>query len=108
GGETKIMAMALNGLFKEGLTKMTAGSNALSGFKGTLTKRQFQYLFPVLPIEMDSYIRKSYKGGFCYVNPAYKGKDVGEGLVYDVNSMYPWVMREMELLCGVPVAYKGK
>lgn len=108
GGDAKIMAMALNGLFKEGLTKMTAGSNALSGFKGTLTKRQFQYLFPVLPIEMDSYIRKSYKGGFCYVNPLYKGKDVGEGLVYDVNSMYPWVMRERELPCGVPVPFKGK
>lgn len=41
----------------------------------------------------DSYVRKSYHGGWCYVNPKIKGKVIREkGGVYDVNSLYPSVM----------------
>lgn len=42
---------------------------------------------------MDAYIRKSYRGGYCYVAEQFKGKDIKhEGFTADVNSLYPYVM----------------
>lgn len=103
-----IVAKALNTLFNENLTKMTQGSNALSDYKSMVDKDMFSYYFPALDKELDKDIRKSYKGGFTYLNPAYKEKEVGEGVVLDVNSLYPYVMHEKLLPYGEPVYYEGK
>ena len=59
-------------IFDEKLTKMTQGSNALSDFKNIIGKDKFEHLFPHLPIELDNDIRRSYRGGFTYLNPLYK------------------------------------
>ena len=88
-----IVAKALNVIFKEGLTKMTQGSNALFDYKEILTKSKFSHYFPSLPKEIDEEIRKAYKGGFTYLNPIYKEKDLGSGVVIDVNSLYPSCMK---------------
>ena len=40
------------------------------------------------------YIRKSYRGGWCYVKKLYQGIKVGSGCVADVNSLYPSVMQD--------------
>ena len=88
-----IVAKALNVIFSEGLTKMTQGSNALFDFKQMKDKRAFQKFFPELTSEVDNQIRQSYKGGFTYLNPIYKEKDLKDGVVLDVNSLYPSVMR---------------
>jgi len=101
-----IMAMALKHQFDENLTKMTAGSNAFTWYKNLIGK-QFEKLFPVLDIETDEFIRKSYKGGSTQVNPKYKNKDIGEGIVFDVNSLYPSIMYTRVLPYGIPVYYKG-
>ena len=87
--------MALDTLFKEGLNKMTQGSNALADYKKITGSKLFSKWFPV-PY-YDSEIRCSYKGGFTYLNPLYKNKDVGKGLVLDVNSLYPDVMKNRPL-----------
>ena len=43
--------------------------------------------------DMDEYIRKSYRGGYCYVAENIKGKLLEtEGFTADVNSLYPYVM----------------
>lgn len=52
-------------------------------------------------------MRKSYKGGWSYLNPKYANLTVGEGCVYDVNSMYPWAMKYCELPYGEPTYFKG-
>lgn len=88
-----IVAKALNVIFKEGLTKMTQGSNALFDYREILTKSKFSHYFPALPKEIDEEIRKAYKGGFTYLNPIYKEKDLGSGCVIDVNSLYPSCMK---------------
>lgn len=54
---------------------------------------------------MDKDLRKAYKGGFTYLNPIYKEKDVGEGVVLDVNSLYPSVMYEKLLPFGEPIFF---
>ena len=79
---------------------MTQGSNALQDFKEILTKRKFEHYFPNLPPDVDDDIRKSYKGGFTYLNPIYKEKDVENITVLDVNSLYPSVMYEKNLPFG--------
>ena len=105
-----IVSKALNVLFSQNLKKMTQGSNALSDFKEMVTISRFEHYFPNLEVELDKWIRQSYKGGFTYLNPIYKEKEVGEGVVLDVNSLYPSVMRDHKNLLpyGEPKHYVGK
>ena len=104
--DVEIMARALKIMFDEDLTKMTIGSDALSNYK-ELNKR-FNTYFPVLPYEIDADIRKSYKGGFTYLNDIYKEKETGGGIVLDVNSLYPSVMMYEKLPFGEPIFFNGK
>lgn len=101
-----IMARALNIMFTQGLTKITIGSNALADFKNTCA--DFRRLFPEFGKELDKDIRKAYRGGWTYLNPDYKEKMVGKGLVIDKNSMYPSQMYYEYLPVGRPVAFKGQ
>ena len=103
-----IVAKALNTLFNENLTKMTQGSNALNDFKSMVSKSRFEHLFPLLDYDIDKDLRKSYKGGFTYLNPIYKEKNVENIVNLDVNSLYPSVMYEKELPFGEPVYFEGK
>lgn len=101
-----IVAQALALLFEQGLKKMTTGSNALHDFKEILGKKEFERLFPVPKYDAD--IRKSYKGGFTYLSPRYKNKDVGKGIVLDVNSLYPSVMYYRPLPYGEGIFFDGE
>ena len=104
--DVTIMAMVLKHFHDLGLTKMTIGSNALSYYK-TLNKHFISY-FPILPYEIDQDIRKSYKGGFTYLNECYKGKTTGKGLVLDINSMYPAILHDKRLPFGDPIYFEGE
>ena len=104
--DVEIMSRALKIMFDLGLTKMTIGSCALHYYKETIKK--FNSYFPELPLEIDQDIRQSYKGGFTYLNPLYKGKDVENLMVLDVNSLYPSVMRNAYLPYGKPIYFTGK
>ncbi len=104
--DCRIVAQALKIQFDKGLTKMTNASDALNHYK-ELTP-QFEKWFPEFPLEMDSDIRRAYKGGFTYLNPKYKNKRVKEGITLDVNSLYPSVMYEKMLPYGYPIFFEGK
>lgn len=112
--DVKIMAMALNQDFKQGLTRLTTGADALAIYKGGLGKTLWRRLFPVIPVEMDYAIRKAYRGGWTYANPKYAADSmhpnrcVGAGSVYDKNSMYPSVMYNEALPIGSPVYFRGE
>ena len=86
-----IVAKALENLYSMGLTKMTAGSNALFNYKQILTQNKFDKIYHKLTYQCDNDLRQAYKGGFTYLNPYYEGRDVNEGEVLDVNSLYPSV-----------------
>lgn len=85
---------------------MTQGSNAYSRLKKEF--KDFRKTFPIIDIKTDSALRLAYKGGYCYVKDEIAGLDVGEGLVYDKNSMYPDKMRNYPMPFGVPVYFDGK
>lgn len=104
--DVEIMSRALDIMFSEGYTKMTIGSDALSDFKDRV--QDFKRFFPELPLETDADIRRSYKGGFTYLNPIYAGLEVGSGYVLDKNSMYPSKMVNEKLPIGYPIYFEGK
>ena len=106
--DVKIMALALDVLFKQGLESMTAGSNGLKDFKTTHSVRRYDRMFPELNYKVDKDMRQAYKGGFTYLNPIYKEKDVGYGVVLDVNSLYPSVMYKDPMPIGEPVLFQGE
>lgn len=106
-------------LFKfrnEKFEKNTIASSALNEFckmnfapklnNGYVSLRYFRERHPIT-LEQDEQIRKAYAGGLCYVNPKYRGKSVGKGLVLDVNSMYPFVMYNNLMPYGQPIHYNG-
>lgn len=103
-----ILAKALAIMRDRGLKKLTTGACALYDYRQRVTAKQFNRLFPKLDADTDRDIRHSYKGGWTYLNPAYANKPVGDGVVYDVNSMYPWAMKYCVLPYGVPVYFKGR
>lgn len=106
--DVKIVAMALQIQIEQNLTKITNGSDALNDFKRTISKKQFEINFPILDIQTDKDIRQAYRGGFTYVNPKFQNKDIKNGIVFDVNSLYPSVMYDQPLPYGLPLFFNGQ
>lgn len=100
-----VVKEALEIMFNEGHTKLTIGSCCLEEFKKTLLQANDDYnlFFPDLyKIEIPEetygsptagdYIRKSYKGGWCYLVEEKAEKLYKNGVTADVNSLYPSMM----------------
>lgn len=111
--DCKIVAECLKAMFEQGLEKMTIASNSLHHYKTLIGgQNKFRGLFPLLPKATDDFIRKSYKGGYTYVNPKYQNKWLNvKGCTYDVNSLYPSQMHSDSgniLPYGMPIYFKGE
>lgn len=106
--DVKIVAYALDFFFKQGLNKMTIGACALDEYKKIITKKNFGYWFPTPKREYHIDVKQSYRGGFTWLNPKFEGKQIKRGMVFDVNSLYPWVMYSQYLPFGTPIFFKGK
>lgn len=104
--DVKIVAKALKYLFEQDMTKMTTASNALNEYKKIISKKSFERMYP--PPIYDKDVRQSYKGGFTYLNPKYADKEVRDGIVFDVNSLYPSVMYFEKLPYGEGVWFEGQ
>lgn len=103
--DVEIMSRALLTLFNQDLRQMTQGSNALYDYKKIVGKKNFSKWFPIPDYDFD--VRQSYKGGFTYCDPRRQGQDIGEGIVLDVNSLYPAVMYDRPLPYGEGIFYEG-
>lgn len=103
--DCEVVCECLKIMMKQDMNKLTAGACALSQYKDSIGgNKVFERIFPVLPVEIDSYCRRSYKGGFVWVNPRYKNQEILQsGKVFDVNSMFPGVMYYNYLPYGSPV-----
>ena len=98
-----VIKEALEIMFTEKHTKLTIGSCCLSEYKNIISKQWYDDLFPNIyehniDIEKHSvdnsgeWIRKSYRGGWCYVVKGCESKVYHNGCTADVNSLYPSVM----------------
>ena len=98
-----VVKEALEIMFNEGHTDLTIGSCCLKEYKITVGKEDYEMFFPNLyemPIDkskhgydnVGEYIRKSYRGGWCYLVKGKEGKIYKNGCTFDVNSLYPSMM----------------
>lgn len=106
--DCRIVAGALKIQFEKGLKKLTNASDSMNWYKNIVTPTRFEKWFPVLPVELDSDIRRAYKGGFTYLNPRFKNHRIRGGITLDVNSLYPWAMYNGLLPYGYPMFFEGE
>lgn len=104
--DVKIVATAIEYFYSQGLDKMTIGSCALEEYKKLIKKRNFKRYFPIPKYHDD--VKQSYRGGFTYLNPKFAGKTIKNGVVLDVNSLYPSVMYDSYLPFGTPIYFEGE
>lgn len=106
--DTEILADIMEYYYENGMTGITNASDALKAYKEIVSENGYRMYFPTLPKSMDDFIRRSYKGGFCWLNPIHFNEDLRNVYCYDVKSMYPSVMHDKPLPFGVPLYYDGE
>jgi hypothetical protein len=103
--DTEIVARALKFHFDAGMRKMTMPSDAFEGI--TKTVRNYYLTLGIKYFrehpEVEAFCRDAYCGGISYVNPEIQEIEVGAGVVYDVNSLYPFVMRNYPYPVSWPI-----
>lgn len=102
--DVEILRTALQVTYDAGARGLTVGGDALNEYRATMYHGKFRTIYPLLDRDTDDFIRRAYRGGWTYINPKHQGKVLdGPGEVYDVNSMYPYVMRNCAYPIGLPV-----
>ena len=116
-----VVKEAIEIMFNDGHDKLTIGSCCLSEFKSIIGRCEFKEKFPdIFGISLNSkeygsenageYIRKSYRGGWCYLVEGKANKVYNKGLTVDVNSLYPSMMSSESnnrYPVGLPNFWKG-
>lgn len=98
-----VVKEALEIMFEEGHTGITIGSCCLNEFKKLTGKQEYMWQYPDLyqvPIDetkyqaptAGDYIKKSYRGGWCYLARGKENRKYHNGTTADVNSLYPSMM----------------
>lgn len=103
-----VVKEALEIMFSEGHNKLTIGSCCLEEYKNICKKSlsnhlDYEEMFPdMYNIELNilehkfttagDWIRKSYRGGWCYLVKGKENKIFKNGTTADVNSLYPSMM----------------
>ena len=116
-----VVKEALEIMFEQGHDSLTIGSCCLKEFNKGYDIQDRKMFFPDLSAmelnkeeygsdNVDAYIRKSYKGGWCYLVKGKEMKLYHKGITADVNSLYPSVMHSMSgnaYPVGKPTFWKG-
>lgn len=116
-----VVKEALEIMFNEGHKRITIGACCLAEFKRTVSKTAYEEYFPNLyeyPIDKDvygsdsigAYVRKSYRGGWCYLVKGKEKKIYHNGTTADVNSLYPSMMHSESgniFPVGLPKFWRG-
>lgn len=102
-----VVKEALEIMFNQGHDRLTIGSCCLAEYKSTCQKSlkayEYKEIYPdVYQIKLDKdvykyenageYIRRSYRGGWCYLVKGKENKIKTNGTTADVNSLYPSMM----------------
>jgi hypothetical protein len=106
--DVSIIAQAMQEVIRSGMKKLTVASDAMAEYKALTGSKWFESAFPVLDYDVDREIRRAYRGGFTYADDRFRGKVVRGGLVLDVNSLYPSVMKYNMIPYGRPLFRRGK
>lgn len=111
-----VLREAMREMLERGHNKLTIGACCMNEFKGMFDEFLWEGYFPnlkefpcVVNLDMntDAYVRKTYKGAWCYCKSPGK---YGKGRTYDVNSLYPSVMHSDSgnyYPVGLPIYWTG-
>lgn len=121
-----VVKEALEIMFKEGHDKLTIGSCCLQEYKNICKTSmnvflEYDKMFPnIYTIDIDEskydyktagdYVRRSYRGGWCYLVKGKENKMYTNGTTADVNSLYPSMMSSESgnrYPIGKPTFWKG-
>ena len=116
-----VVKEAIELMFTEGHKKLTIGSCCLAEYKKLVGYKAYDEYFPdiyQIPIDPEiygvasagEYVRRSYRGGWCYLVKGKHGKIYNGGCTADVNSLYPSMMSSESGNCypiGEPVFWVG-
>lgn len=119
-----VLKEALEIFFNKGYNKLTIGSCCLSEYKNLyelVTTNKFEDTFIDLSSiklssnifgcnNIDAFVRKTYKGGWCLVKEGEEKKIIKNGLTADVNSLYSSVMHSLSgnvYPVGKPIIWTG-
>ena len=116
-----VVKEALEVMIRRGHSKTTIGSCCLAEYKKTIDRFEWKNMFPDLRNyslneneygvkDVEAYIRKSYKGGWCYLVKGKENNIYENGITADVNSLYPSVMSSESnnrYPIGEPTMWKG-
>lgn len=115
-----VVKEALEIMFQDGHDDLTIGACCLKEFKKLYGKEDYDMFFPdVYDIPLESsfeeptvgdFVRKSYRGGWCYLVKGKEKKLYTNGVTADVNSLYPSVMHSESgnrYPVGVPKFWEG-
>ena len=112
-------------MFAAGHEKMTIGGNCMEEYKKKFLAPifydeikkfypdhyQIETPFYITDFEnAGEYVRKAYKGGWCYLQPEKANKIFTGGATFDVNSLYPSMMHSSSgnfYPIGEPIFWKG-
>lgn len=92
-----VVKEALEILKSEGHEKTTIGSCCLDEYKTIMNDTYKAYFYDLTEyrfkeFNLDTYIRKSYRGGWCYLKRGCENIIFINGCTADVNSLYPSMM----------------
>lgn len=122
-----VVKEALEIMFNEGHNKLTIGACCLYEYKKIVENEYgtpsygYDNMFPnlyKLPLNkqmygysnVGEYIRRSYRGGWCYLARGKENKEYGQGVTADVNSLYPSMMSSQsgnKYPIGTPTFWRG-
>lgn len=116
-----VIKEAIEIMFTDNHKRLTIGSCCLAEYRKLLGHTRYTEYFPnIYEIEIDldkfgspnagEYVRKSYKGGWCYLARDKSNKIYHNGTTADVNSLYPSMMSSQSgnpYPIGKPTFWKG-
>lgn len=117
-----VVKEALEIMLEQGHDKLTIGACCLEEYKKSfMDLKDYRTRFPKLDEilldkekygyeNVDRYIRKSYKGGWCYLVKGKENKQYKDGTTADVNSLYSSMMHSESgnyYPFGKPIFWKG-
>lgn len=114
-----VVKEALEIMFDQGHNKLTIGACCMAEYKKL--QPSYDVFFPDMTEEeidpalydadtVDQYIRRSYRGGWCYLAKGKENKIYRNGTTADVNSLYPSMMSSESgnrYPVGLPYFWKG-
>lgn len=116
-----VVKEAMEIMLRDGYNRLTIGACCIAEYKEIMGKEVYNSLFPDQTLVQldreqygastaDEYVRRSYRGGWCYLVKGAENRKYKDGVTVDVNSLYPSVMHSSSgnyYPVGNPVFWKG-